>query len=944
MKTYYQMKKTAFLLMAVMTVVMAAARPVDAVKARRVAEVYLQAQGMRNTDALVDVTKETSFTELYVFAAPKGGFILVSGDDCVLPVLGYSAGNNFDTKDIPEQLKEWLGNCENEMRYWRAREASGEWQVPEEISSQWALLAGGRMPAAKNTKSMCDTLTVTWSQGLYYNLLCPVDTNHSSGHTPTGCVATAMGMVMKYWNFPTTGYLDHSYTPSNSSYGVQYADFGSTTYQWDSMPDKLTAYTSGAQDTAVALLLYHAGVSVNMGYGPSGSGAQSNAFGNINKACQENALTGYFKYKPSLHCLHIDDYSMSEWNAIMTAEIDAGRPVLYAGTDTSSGGHAYVLDGYNTDGYFHINWGWNGGANGYYPIGGLNPSGRTLEFNTNNRANIGVEPNYEWGTNGTITIVANDSTMGSVTPTVNYSFGDTVELSAFPNEGYRFSGWSDGYMYNPRTIFATGGNYEFTANFEPVTGDTLHYLHGNHRLSTVRAAGGNTTWGIMLPESLLNPASTLVAVQLYVASTAEHTLTIYTGSSHDIVLATKTVTFTNEELDQWQTITLDEPVDASHDLWIVFHCVDAEDYPLSYTYGSGVPESYLWGTSLSANGISKGRTAMIKAIFSSDAVAMPYAYITAPKYSEVNTDITFTAYASSNATLSWEFADGTPATATGDTVTCRWTETGLQTAILHASNSRGTFSDTAFVNVVDYINGDTISYPIDRSLVQNYGYTNDTTHWGIMIPTNYLEDRDTLKEVLLNVISAGSYNLRIYQGGDTVPEVLVYSQYYTIDTVEEMAYIPFIPDSSVVIDKDKNLWIVFFSDAPYPATACEYTGNVNSDWYSDGEEWAHMGSFGSQYRITWMIKAVTAKTVHHEGVEDAPVADHLRVYPNPAIDRLNIVVAEPGQLLIVDAMGRTVHTQTVSNPGEQTINVSNLLNGVYYIKMGNRITSFVVKH
>ena len=376
------MKKVLLSLLAMLLMVGSVnANPVDAGKARRVAETWMTAMGMKNVSALQNITAQTPFTEFYVFAAAEGGFILVSADDCVMPVLGYSVSGTFVTKDMPAHVRDFFEGYEQEIRYWKQREARrGALRMEHSGNAdQWAMLAAGEMPPALLTTAVSPLLTTTWGQQPLYNDLCPYDTLGAS-RTVTGCVATATSQIMKYHNHPSTGYGSHSYHASNDSsdYGTLSANFGNTTYQWSTMPNALTSTSSAAQVNAVATLMYHVGVADEMGYNigsRGGSGANNyNLYGTLQRSSQ-SSLQAYFKYRPDMVVFGRSDYSDSEYCAMLRAEIDQQRPILYSGRDYA-GGHSFVLHGYDNNGLFYVNWGWRGSDDGYYAIGALNPGGR----------------------------------------------------------------------------------------------------------------------------------------------------------------------------------------------------------------------------------------------------------------------------------------------------------------------------------------------------------------------------------------------------------------------------------------------------------------------------------------------------------------------------------------------------------------------------------------
>ncbi|MBR4739259.1 MAG: C10 family peptidase [Bacteroidales bacterium] len=628
------MKKTILTLFVALLTVVAVARPVDANMARRVAETYLNAQGMRNTATLVDITPQTPFTEFYVFAASEGGFILVSADDCVVPVLGYSTTSQFAAKDIPGNVREWLDNYEREIRYYKSLEARrGALTVdggqPGEVARQWEMLSAGVMPPAPLTTSVSPLLTTTWNQSPYYNNLCPADA--SGNLSVTGCVATATAQVMKYHNHPTTGYGSHTYTSERTVSGTTYtfsnltANFGSTTYQWSSMPNELTGSSSSTQVNAVATLMYHIGVADEMKYSPYASGATNyNYFGTL-QASSQTSLMQYFKYRPDMAPLCRDDYSDVAYGVLLRAELDQSRPILVSGNNVSAG-HSFVFDGYDNYGDIHVNWGWGSYHDGYFTIGSLNPGvggiggNSSGTYNMSNVALIGIRPNTNWSTSGSTTISVTSTGNGTVSGGGAYTFGETVSLLATANAGYRFSGWSDGSKFNPRELVANGGSYSFTANFEPITGDTLHFCPGGYNISRYGSstAGDDKYWGIHLPASLLTAGSSLTAVQFYVGEAGSYNLTVYTGTNHNTVAATASAVYTVDQENSWQTITLSTPVAATSDIWLIYHNTDAY-YPASFTYYGGTSGGMVWGTGFDDNGSYWHGTFMIRGIFSTPA-------------------------------------------------------------------------------------------------------------------------------------------------------------------------------------------------------------------------------------------------------------------------------------------------------------------------------------
>jgi len=298
----------------------------------------------------------------YIFDAGKSGFVVIAADDHVYPVLGYSYERNYSESmdNLPPQFITWMENYADQI------EDVVQKQIPatDEIISKWTEL---KNPATiiKETKDVDPLISSNWDQGAYYNAQCPEDPDGPDGHVWAGCVATAMGQVMKYYDHPNQGTGSHSYY--SVDYGYISADFGATTYNWSSMPDQLYSY-----NTDVATLLFHLGVSVDMQYGPDGSGAYTSD--------ARDALVNYFSYSQDATFLCKSNYPNSTWETMLKDQLDAEKPLVYQGSGPD-GGHAWVCDGYQEPGYFHFNWGWSGYANGYYYLSNLNPGGSNFTEN-----------------------------------------------------------------------------------------------------------------------------------------------------------------------------------------------------------------------------------------------------------------------------------------------------------------------------------------------------------------------------------------------------------------------------------------------------------------------------------------------------------------------------------------------------------------------------------
>ncbi len=312
---------------------------------------------------------DNSGTQLYLIKFPNG-FVLTAGDNAVRPVLAYGFNTVTGLVDNNPAFCAYLTARQEEIKQILAQNPQSE-----AAADEWQALLNNTMQR-NSAKSVSPLLVTTWNQGWPYNMYCPADPSGPGGHVYAGCVASAMAQVMKYWNWPPTGVGSHSYYASG--YGNQSANFGATTYQWTQMPNAVHE-----ANEAVALLMYHCGVSVDMGYSPDGSGAYS-----------ENVVTSWiqhFRYNTSIQLKSKNSYGSTQWNQMLRTELDAMRPLYYHGFGPN-GGHAFVCDGYQNNDYFHFNWGWGGSYDGYFLTSNLNPG---YTFNQGQGAIFNVFPlNY----------------------------------------------------------------------------------------------------------------------------------------------------------------------------------------------------------------------------------------------------------------------------------------------------------------------------------------------------------------------------------------------------------------------------------------------------------------------------------------------------------------------------------------------------------------------
>ena len=361
------------------------AKSVDATTACTVASHFF-AQKYHHTPELLTPTvaytapllrgENGSAPSFYVVNFEPDGFVIVAGDDRVQPILAFSDEGTFVTENIPSHIQFFLDSYTEEIQYIVDNQSSNN----TAITQQWEALLSGNVLSPKDGEVVVGPLLGNnqWNQTKYYNDLCPADATGNSaygGHAAAGCGAIVMGQVMRYWRFPTTGSGSHSYS---SNYGTLSANFGATTYHYENMPDRLvTTYHPDSCVEAIATLLYHCGVAVNMNYGPSASVANSN---NI-----VSALSTYFRYPTTIQYIERGSLSTTTWLNYLKGELDERAPFMYGGSG-NYGGHVWTCDGYQDDNYFHFNWGWGGQQNGYYALTNCSSYG----FNSNHAIIIGI--------------------------------------------------------------------------------------------------------------------------------------------------------------------------------------------------------------------------------------------------------------------------------------------------------------------------------------------------------------------------------------------------------------------------------------------------------------------------------------------------------------------------------------------------------------------------
>lgn len=356
---------------------------------------------------------------LYVFDRNDSrGYMIVSADDAVTPLLGYSDDNGFDADNLPPALQSWMDQYAEQIAYIREN-------LPTAGSNQFT---GVTLP---NWPAIAPLVKTKWGQQTPFNNICPDFNNTKSA---TGCVATAMAQVMNYFQYPAKGQGKISFK-SNDVVGNLSLDFSELTFEWNNMIDSYNGSYTPQQAYAVATLMKAAGYSVRMSYTNNYSGALSGLI--------PGALIQYFNYDKGIRYENRDRYTYTEWATKIYDNLKNIGPVIYDGYSFSNTGHSFVCDGYE-NGYFHFNWGWNGSSNGYFLLDALNPpslgtGGGDGGYNYLQNVVFGVKPATEGSTS-----VEQDSIIayGSIVGLMNSDNELTTEFDGGSVLGWAYQGAS----------------------------------------------------------------------------------------------------------------------------------------------------------------------------------------------------------------------------------------------------------------------------------------------------------------------------------------------------------------------------------------------------------------------------------------------------------------------------------------------------------------------
>ena len=430
--------RNILVMMCLLAIGTAWAVPINENQARSIASNYMSSHAMQATNlkmahkAPLKGLNANENAAYYVFNATSGGFVIVAGDDRAPAVLGYSDKGTFDAEAVPEAMQTML----------------------EGYTAQITALGQGAKPAPRLTANSAirPLVTASWSQDAPFNILFPILPN--GNRAVTGCVATAMAQVLYYWKHPTASTAIPAYT--SQSLSIYMPELPAVEFNWDAMQDVyLSSDTQSDGAVAAAQLTLYCAQSVNMNFMYGVSGA--------NTALIPSVISTYFGYKASARCEYRENYTTQSWADYIYNELAEGRPVIYSGSK-ASGGHAFICDGYDGNGMFHMNWGWDGMSNGYFLLNVLNPDAQGI---------------------------------GSASEAYGYILDQSIIVGIEPGEGEsEFVLTAGNVALNGATTTRTSSNQNFTA--------TVSGRFCNYTLQTIDVSFG---WGLYQGEELVSVLS-----------------------------------------------------------------------------------------------------------------------------------------------------------------------------------------------------------------------------------------------------------------------------------------------------------------------------------------------------------------------------------------------------------------------------------------------------
>jgi len=805
------MRKSTFLTRAAMTLLLVLFFPlwgsvgqlwadqVTASQARQQAQAFLNSRiasgnGPRHAPGVTpQLMQEKQVSGLYVFNINNnGGFIIVSNDDCALPILGYSDSGTLDPDHMPDNMRAWLQGYADEIA----------WAKEHGIVSVDSPATHHAAHVNKAPKADIGPLMSTkWNQGTPYNNLCPT---YNSQRSATGCVATAMAQCMYYTEKrvnSTTTYTT-AYIPgyTTDTRGITVAAVGSNTpIYWSRMINeyKNNSYTT-EQAQAIAQLMLYCGTSVEMDYYIDDRGSSGAASYKV-----ADALKNYFGYNATTTCVQRSFYTYANWIELMYYELSQGRVICYGGQSTG-GGHEFVCDGYtfnNDTDFFHINWGWGGTSDDFFVLSALDPdvqgiggSSSTDGYHYGQDAIIGIQKANEEGNMSDIQANTIDLSLNGTTVSndrrVNQEITVTIDLKNNNDVLYDGDlGMRIYYLQNNSWAYYddVSNNVLIPANSESTKID-LTFMPDRTGNYYVRVYCPNPTPGYISWVDQSQPSFEVVDA---IAPTC---------------LAVSEIEATSAKLN-WQ-----ENGDATK--WFVayktgtdanFNPIEADTNP--YTLTGLMPETEY--------------TVMVSP-YSSPQYWSEQITFTTDKLAPEPTDLTVNKISHNSVLASWE--------GKADNYDVRY---GLVPDNFTSSEAEWLKYDDGIANSL-------------------WGSSSESEQtWGVMYPGNMVTGNLLTKVSFYETsYNTGDITIRIYSGGNNAPSTLLYT---AVVTPEKNGFHEVTFDTPVAITRGNNLWITLTETGTYVKVSCS-SSEPNNQWIKSGNSWCNASQVGISSDDGWMIR------------------------------------------------------------------------------------------
>lgn len=488
------MKHSLLLLLAFALTLPAWAEPVTQRQAQAKAQQFFASRGIAASTkakafkAPQKSAADTATAAWYAFnAGDDRGFAIVSGDDRTEPILGYSLTGTLSETDMPDNMRSWLQSYAEQIEYIQKNNITIR-----------------RAPSTERTR-IPEMLTTKWDQTEPYNNSCP--NFFSNGKSVTGCVATAMSQVLYYQyqqhqgtiTRQTTAEIPSYYCSSRYTSGQIHVDAvaAGSTIDWANMLPQYGSSTTDAQKTAVANLMFWSGAAVEMNYRDALNGGSSASATRV-----PEALVNYFGFDASTRYVSRDaSYTNKQWNDLVYNELANHRVVLYGGQSSAGSGHAFVINGYDENNYFYVNWGWGGTGDGAYLLSVLSPEGTGTGagtvgsgYNQTQEIVINAEPNH----GGTAPLRAKALNFTRSGNTLSYQIQNIGLATASFNYGFGAVA-SDGTI---TTLGTTSTTSNLATNYLPNNAKTLNLAtlaNGTYDIVPIAKLTSETTWQSLWP-------------------------------------------------------------------------------------------------------------------------------------------------------------------------------------------------------------------------------------------------------------------------------------------------------------------------------------------------------------------------------------------------------------------------------------------------------------